>query len=198
MGAFGQRSDPNGPSYHPDGLPLIAGLIEVITTASSAAGARHAHLARYVGEIAVYSWLGEPGDRKNETAGLGWLRAVDWIPYQRRTFVTPAFPGFTSGHSTYSRSAAEVLTLLTGSPYFPGGLGGYTIPAGYLTFEAGPSAPVPMQWATYYDAADAAGQSRRYGGIHVYQDDYGGRTTGAQIGTAAVAHARQFYDGTAP
>ena len=163
LGARGQRSDPGGPSYHPDGLPLEQGLVEVITEASTSPGQHHAHLARYLGEVAVFSWRGEPGDRKNEIGGFGWIRAVDWVPYQRRTFVTPAFPGFTSGHSTFSRSGAEVLTQITGSPYFPGGLGGYVLEPGWLTFEYGPTNTVHLQWATYYDAADQAGLSRLWG-----------------------------------
>ena len=52
----------------------------------------------------------------------GWILGVDWVPYQRAGFVTPAFPGYVSGHSTYSRAAAEVLTSLTGSEFFPGGM----------------------------------------------------------------------------
>jgi len=197
LGARGQRTNVDGPSYHSEGLPLVDNLIEVITPESSAPGQRHAHLSRYVGEIAVRSWRGEPGDRKNEVGGVGWIRAVEWIPYQRRTFVTPAFPGFVSGHSTFSRSAAEVLTELTGSPYFPGGIGGYTLEPGWLTFEKGPTATVELQWATFYDAADQAGQSRLWGGIHVYQDDFGGRTIGSQIGMQAVELAKKYYEGTA-
>ena len=96
---------------------------------------------------------------------------MEWVPYQRPTFVTPAFPGYVSGHSTFSRAAAEVLTSLTGSEYFPGGLGTWTIPAGALEFEAGPTTDIPLQWATYYDAADQAGLSRIYGGIHPPVDD---------------------------
>ena len=75
MGAKGQSSDPNGPSYDPAGLPLVPGLIEVITKESSAPGERHAHLAFYVGQIAVRDWLGEPGDRVNQVSGVGWVRA---------------------------------------------------------------------------------------------------------------------------
>ena len=41
MGGRGQSTDPAGPSYDPDGLPLVAGLIEVITEESSAPGQRH-------------------------------------------------------------------------------------------------------------------------------------------------------------
>ncbi len=47
----------------------------------------------------------------------------DWCPYQRPSFVTPPFAGYVSGHSTYSRAAAEVMSLLTGDEFFPGGLG---------------------------------------------------------------------------
>ena len=57
---------------------------------------------------------------------------IDWVPYQRKTFVTPPFAGFTSGHSTFSRAAAEVLTRFTGAPYFPGGLGEFDAPQNAL------------------------------------------------------------------
>jgi hypothetical protein len=198
MGGKGQSSDPSGPAYHVDGLPLIPGLIEVITAESSAPGERHAHLAHFKGQVAVHAWRGEPGDRLNEVGGSGWVRAIDWMPYQLRTFVTPAFPGFISGHSTFSRASAEVLTSLTGSAYFPGGLGEFVAARNsYLTFEKGPTTDVRLQWATYYDAADQAGQSRLWGGIHVAPDDLMGRTLGKQVGLASIEKARSFFDGSA-
>jgi hypothetical protein len=198
MGGRGQSSDPSGPAYHADGLPLIPGLIEVITAESSAPGQRHAHLAHFRGQVAVHCWRGEPGDRLKEVGGSGWVRAVDWMPYQLRTFVTPAFPGFVSGHSTFSRASAEVLTALTGSAYFPGGLGEFVaVRNSYLTFEKGPSTDVRLQWATYYDAADQAGQSRLWGGIHVAPDDFVGRRLGQRVGLAAIEKARPFFEGTA-
>ena len=198
MGGKGQSSDPNGPSYDPDGLPLVPGLIEVITKESSAPGGRHAHLACFVGQIAVRDWLGEPGDRLGGVSGVGWVRAVEWTTYQRRTFVTPAFPAFISGHSTFSRAGAEVLTSLTGSPYFPGGLGEYVAAKDtFLTFEKGPSVEVRLQWASYYDAADQAGQSRLWGGIHIPPDDFGGRRVGHGVGLDALALATRYFNGTA-
>jgi hypothetical protein len=197
MGQRGQRSDPNGPSYDPEGLPLVDGVIEVVTPESSAPGERHAHLARCVGEIALRSWRGEPGDRKTEVGGVAWIRAVEWMPYQRRTFVTPAFPGYVSGHSTFSRSAAVVLSGLTGSETFPGGYASYVFEPGYLFNENGPSAPVRLGWATYFDAADQAGQSRVWGGIHVRHDDFDGRRIGAVVGASALALAERYFDGTA-
>ena len=197
MADLGQSSDPSLARYHEQGLPLVGGLIELITAESAAPGARHAHLARHVGEIAIRAWRGEPGDRVHEIGGVAWIRGLDWVPYQRRSFVTPAFPGFTSGHSTFSRAAAEVLTVLTGSEYFPDGLGEYVAAAGSLGFERGPTAPVHLQWASYFDAADQAGQSRLWGGIHIEPDDFVGRRIGSLVGKDAVALAAHYFDGSA-
>jgi hypothetical protein len=198
MSARGQSSDPTLPSYHVEGMPLEPGLIELITEETVQPGQRHAHLAPFVGEIAVLGWRGEPGNRDTQIGGIAWIRGRDWVPYQRRNFVTPAFPGFTSGHSTFSRAAAEVLTDLNGSPYFPGGLGEFVaVRNTYLTFEEGPSVDVHLQWASYYDAADQAGQSRLWGGIHPAPDDFVGRRSGSQAGLWAVARARRHFDGTA-
>lgn len=199
MGGKGQSSDPAGPSYHVQGLPLEAGLVEVITTASSAAGQRHAHLAAHVGKIAIRAWPGQPADPRSQVGGASWILAGNWMPFQMRTFVTPAFPGYVSGHSTFSRAAAEVLALYTGSPFFPGGLGEYSFAAGkYLSFEYGPAADVKLQWATYYDAADQAGVSRLFGGIHVSADDFTGRRLGAQAGLGAFLKAQAMRDAAVP
>jgi hypothetical protein len=186
MGGLGQSSDPGGPSYHPSGLPLEPGLIEVITPESSAPGERHESLAAFVGEIAVRTWGGPVANPATQTAGVRWRRAKEWITYQLKTFVSPAFPGFTSGHSTFSRAAAEVMTRFTGNAFVPGGLGEFTAHANtFLRNERGPSADVKLQWATYYDAADQAGLSRLLGGIHVYADDFQGRIAGSQVGQGA-------------
>ena len=197
MGGKGQSSDADGPAYDPAGLPLEPGLIEVITEASSAPGRRHAHLAEHVGEIAVRSWRGFPKDPATETSGVGWIRAVEWVPYQRSTFVTPAFAGYVSGHSTFSRAAAEVMTSMTGSPYFPGGLSEWRVPAGELIHEEGPTADTTLQWATYYDAADQAGISRLFMGIHISADDFEGRRLGSICGQDAWAFAQTYFDGSA-
>jgi hypothetical protein len=196
LGGNGQASDPDGPSYDPEGLPLEPGLIEMVTTESSAPGERHAHLADHVGEIAIRSWVGFPEDPETETSGVGWIRAVEWVPYQRSTFVTPAFAGYVSGHSTFSRAAAEVMTAFTGSEFFPGGMHEWTTPAGELLHEEGPTEDTTIEWATYYDAADQAGISRIYMGIHIPADDYGGRRIGSECGIEAWARAQRYFDGT--
>jgi hypothetical protein len=198
MGGLGQSSDPLGPSYDPNGLPLEPGLVEVITNETTAPGGRHEHLFGHEGEIAIFAWAGEPEDTENEIGGVEWIRAIEWLPYQRSTFVTPAFAGYVSGHSTFSRSAAEVMTAITGSPYFPGGLMEYVVSADGLEFEDGPDVDLILQWATYYDAADEAGLSRLFGGIHVTPDDLPGRMMGSMIGKDAYALAMQYFNGTIP
>ncbi|MEX0983785.1 MAG: vanadium-dependent haloperoxidase [Actinomycetota bacterium] len=195
MGGLGQSTDPGLLTYDPEGLPLETRLVEVITKASSAVGSRHEALADHVGEIAVRSWLGNPED-PTQTSGVGWVLATRWLPYQKSTFVTPAFAGYVSGHSTFSRAAAEVLTAFTGGPFFPGGLSEWTTPAGALQTEGGPSTDVTLRWATYYDAADQAGQSRIFGGIHIREDDFAGRRVGAICGKEAWVLAQQYFDGT--
>jgi hypothetical protein len=196
MGSRGQSSDRRSPSYDPKGLPLVPGLVEVITRASSAPGQPHAALADHVGEIAVRAWQGPPEDPARK-ADVGWILASRWMPYQRPTFVTPAFPGYVSGHSTFSRAAAEVLTAFTGSPYFPGGLFESRHPVASLSVERGPSREVVLQAATYFDAADQAGISRIYGGIHIPEDDFAGRRIGSLCGKQALALAQRYFDGSA-
>ena len=191
MGGLGQSSAPGAASYHENGLPLVANLIELVTSSSVASG-RHAGLTP--GKIAVRCWPGQPGDPVNQYQGVRWLHADTWTTYQRTNFVSPAFPGYISGHSTFSRSAAELLTEITGSPFFPGGLGFYTITS--LVNEQGPSQPVTLQWATYYDAGDQVGLSRIWGGIHPPVDDFAGRRVGAECGKEAWALARKYFDGS--
>ncbi len=195
MGELGQSSDPTGPSYNPEGLPLVAGLIEVITKDTTAAGQRHEALAGHEGQIAIKAWKGNPKDPKTQTGGVGWILAANWVPYQASTFVTPSFSAYFSGHSTFSRAAAEVVTAFTGSPFFPGGLAQYTVKQGSLKFEAGPTKDITLQWATYYDAADQAGLSRLYGGIHISTDDLNGRIAGSQCGKDAWTLAQRYYAG---
>jgi hypothetical protein len=90
-----------------------------------------------------------------------------------------------------------VLTAFTGSSFFPGGLYEVPVPRGHLKIEHGPSRDLTLQWATYFDAADAAGTSRLWMGIHVPADDLAGRRVGSQCGKAAWAQALRHFEGAA-
>ena len=200
MAVNGQSSDPTGPSYHPDGISLKPGVIEVITANTVASGERHEHLAgpdgENLGKIAVKTWRGPDfvADPDTTMAGVGWILAERWWPYQRPTFVTPPFAGYVSGHSTFSRAAAELMTMFTGDAFFPGGLGEFFAPRNeFLVFEDGPSVDITLQWATYRDASDETSISRIYGGIHPTADDIPGRLMGAQIGRNAFRLAIRYF-----
>ena len=118
MASQGQSTDTTLPSYSIAGLPLVPGYIELITVDDeSLKGDNNEH----VGKVKLLAWRGHSliQDAAADSAGVGWIRAERWWPYQRPSFVTPPFAGYVSGHSTFSRAAAEVLTRLTGSSYFP-------------------------------------------------------------------------------
>lgn len=194
MADLGQSSDPALPSYHPDGIPLYEGFIELVEPGDPLAGA----MGENVGKIKLYAWRGPShvADPKVDQAGVGWILAENWWPYQRPTFVTPPFAGYISGHSTFSRAAAEVLTALTGSEYFPGGMSGFEIKANeFLVFEEGPSVDMTLQWARYQDAADQCSLSRIWGGIHPPADDIAGRLIGLEAGRDAFAYVKQLFTG---
>ncbi|MDC0049085.1 vanadium-dependent haloperoxidase [Verrucomicrobia bacterium] len=202
MGSMGQSTDKGSSgtfaelTYDPEGLKLEAGLVEIVTPESVIPGERHEHLSSSIGSIAIYAWSGEPEDPESELGGVDWIPAINWLPYQRDTFVTPAFASYVSGHSCFSRAGAEVMTKMTGSPYFPGGFKEHLIPKGSLEFEYGPIEDVKLQWASYYDASDEAGISRLWGGIHVLVDDLPGRVMGSRVGLRAYDLAKKYWDGS--
>lgn len=196
MADLGQSSDSAKPRYHPGGIPLVPGHIEIVGAGDTLAGASNEHL----GKIKLRTWRGPLAIASPDTqiAGVGWILAENWWPYQRPSFVTPPFGGYLSGHSTYSRAAAEVLTAVTGDEYFPGGLGTFVARKNeYLVFEEGPSVDVTLQWATYRDAATQSALSRIWGGIHPPMDDIPGRKIGMIIGPQAVEAAERYFIGSA-
>jgi hypothetical protein len=192
MAELGQSTDPGASNYHPGGLPLVAESIETVEAGDPLAGVGGVN----VGKIKLWAWKGSSAINNVDTefAGVGWVLAESWEPYQRPSFVSPNFAGYVSGHSTYSRAAAEVLTAFTGDAYFPGGMGTFMAPANeFLVFEDGPSVDVELQWATYRDASDECSLSRIYGGIHPYFDDVPGRLMGIEIGLDAFDRVATFF-----
>ncbi len=191
MAALGQSSDPVGPSYHPAGIPLIPGYIEVVGSGDALANG-----TTNVGKIKLKVWRGHSfiNNVDVDEAGVGWILADNWLPYQRPSFVTPPFAGYISGHSTYSRAAAEIFTAFTGDKYFPGGLGVFNaLQNQFLVFEDGPSVNVQLQWATYQDAADESSLSRIWGGIHPPCDDIPGRKIAVDIAAASFTKAEKYF-----
>ena len=127
--------------------------------------------------------------------GTRTIDGGEWRPYQPATVVTPPFPEYVSGHSTFSAAAAEVLKRFTGSDHYGGSV---TVPAGSSRVEPGaaPARPVTLRWDTFSAAADEAGLSRLYGGIHFREGDLAGRSAGRKVGAQAWATAQSYFNGT--
>jgi len=128
--------------------------------------------------------------------GTQTIRGEDWRPYQLGIQPSPAFPEFSSGHSAFSSAGAEVLRSFTGSDTFGASV---TFKAGSSRVEptAAPATDVTLAWPTFSDAADQAGMSRRYGGIHFREGDLQSRAMGRKIGAQAWAKAQTYFNGTA-
>jgi hypothetical protein len=133
--------------------------------------------------------------------GTKTIRGQDWLPYQRANFVTPSFPEYLSGHSTFSAAAAMALKAATGSDTFGMSV---TIPAGSSRIEPKtdtqpgvPAAPVTLSWKSFTAAADQAGISREYGGIHFNDGDFEARQAGEDVGLLVWSKAKSYFNGKA-
>lgn len=137
----------------------------------------------------IPDWAGPQG-------GTKMVDGKDWLPYQPSTFISPPFAEYTSGHSTFSAASAELLRRFTGKDRF--GMSFSMGPGGSrLEPGVGPVDTVVLTWNTFSDAADEAGWSRRYGGIHFESGDLGGRQMGRQIGELVWNKAMSYFDGSA-
>ena len=137
----------------------------------------------------VYAWGGPGKGRQLITGEL-------WQPYQALNFVTPPFAEYVSGHSTFSATCAEILKQFNGSDEFNSG---FTVKAGSSLIEPGltPSADVMLRWTTFTEAAEEAGISRLYGGIHFADGNVEGQKMGRKIGVKVWAKAQNYINGTA-
>ena len=152
-------------------------------------GVRPITAVRYLKQgSSVLAW-GGPG-RPTES-----VRGEKWLPYNPGSNFTPAFPGYISGHSTFSSASAAVLQQFTGSDAF-----GFTtvIPANFGRVEPGvPPVPTALSYPTFSSAAVEAGQSRLYGGVHFADDNTIGQQVGRLVGLQAWSKAQTYFDGTA-
>ena len=188
----GQSSFVDSLNYHPNGIKLIKDYIEIVGFNDPLVGVNLENL----GKIKLYTWKGfsDLSIPENDIKGSGWILAENWWPYQRPSFVTPPFAGYISGHSTYSRAASIILEKITGSEFFPGGIGEFQISKNnFLVFENGPSVDIKLQWAKYKDAADQCSLSRIWGGIHPYIDDIPGRKIGSLIANNAFEFGKSLF-----
>jgi hypothetical protein len=133
--------------------------------------------------------------------GPSYIKGEDWIPYRPPDDPAPPFAEYASGHSTFSGAAAEVLTGFTGRGNFELKI---TIPAGSSKVEPRtdtqpgvPAKPITLSWTNFRYAAEQAGLSRQYGGVHFEHGDKDAREAGSRVGKNAWAKAGTYFNGTA-
>src|SRR6266704_2325042 len=97
---------------------------------------------------------------------------LHWMSF----IVTPPFPDYVSGHSTFSGAAATVLALFYGTEDLPVTIGSDFLPGVYRSFP------------TCLDAAEEAAVSRLYGGIHFRSANEDGLQAGISIGEWTGSH----------
>ena len=121
------------------------------------------------------------------------MNGTEWRPF----LPTPPFAEYTSGHSTFSNAAAEVLRSFTGSDSFSFSA---TVPAGSISssIESGvPTKTVTLSWSSFTDLAASASLSRQIGGIHFNDGDLHARATGTTCGNTAYSKAKGYFKNTA-
>ncbi len=100
---------------------------------------------------------------------------LNWMSF----IVTPPFPDYVSGHSTFSAAAATLLPLFYGTEDLPFTIGSDFLPG------------VDRSFSTCFDAADEAALSRVYGGIHFRSAIEDGAQAGISIGEWTFIHYLQ-------
>jgi PAP2 superfamily len=152
----------------------------------------------------VKGWMG-PGK------GYATLPAEEWRPYSPSTFITPPFPGYTSGHSTVSAACAKTLELFTGSDYFgeveQREAGVLTEPGfppdilqrseGLQPAKAATTAEVKLELPTFSATAEMAGISRVMGGYHIQADNVAGLELGRKVAEYLWPKTQAYFQGTA-
>jgi hypothetical protein len=128
-------------------------------------------------------------------AGLRTIRGEIWLPFQPMRFPTPPFPEYVSGHSTFSAAAAEVLRSFTGSDAYGGS---HIVAPHSVPIEPGvPAELLTLSWETFSEAAEEAGMSRIYCGIHFDDGNTAGQLLGRKTGARAFARAQRLWLGAA-
>ena len=129
-----------------------------------------------------------------------------WLPYQELNFVTPPFPDFVSGHSTFSMSSAKIFCYLLetdsinlNNPIITNNIIDLLSPiitkssnfslnnififpnTSNIEPSSVPTTAINLNWNCWTDMARSSGKSRIYGGIHVESSNQGGLYLGSLI-----------------
>jgi hypothetical protein len=134
----------------------------------------------------VKGWAGPDG-------GVKEMPAEEWHPYSPPVFVTPPFPGYTSGHATVSGACAKILELFTGSDKY----GAKEVRVAGVLTEKNKGKEVTLDLPTFSATAEMAALSRAMGGYHIPTDNDVGLKMGREIAVWSWPKYQEYFNGTA-
>ncbi|WP_186826997.1 vanadium-dependent haloperoxidase [Shimia ponticola] len=110
--------------------------------------------------------VGVPGGLHDHMIDRNWMTLIP----------TPNFPAYTSGHSTFSATSAQMLKRIIGTDRVR-----FSGQAPDLINWPTQLTGVTRSWTSLSQAAAEGGHSREYGGIHWEADDTEGQAAGRQV-----------------
>jgi len=134
----------------------------------------------------ITCWAGPDGGTKE-------MNGEEWHPYSPPSFVTPPFPGYTSGHATVSAACARVIELFTGSGKF-----GFVEMRKHceLTEKSG-GEMMMLDLPTWDAVAEMAALSRAMGGYHIPVDNNVGLDVGRKVAIYSWPKYQEYFNGIA-
>jgi hypothetical protein len=134
----------------------------------------------------ITGWAGPDGGTKP-------MKGEEWRPYSPESFITPPFPGYTSGHATVSGAASKMLELFTGSDRY--GVEEQRRHCELTEKNAGDMMTLPLP--TFSATAEMAARSRALGGYHIPVDNDVGLDLGRKLAVWSWPKYKAYFDGTA-
>ena len=140
----------------------------------------------YYKDQPITGWAGPNG-------GTRTMKGQDWHPYSPPSFVTPPFPGYTSGHATVSGACAKIMELFTGSDTY-----GFAERRRHCELtEKDPGDLITLDLPTWSSTAEMAALSRALGGYHIPIDNDVGLKVGREIAVWSFPKYQAYFNGSA-
>lgn len=134
----------------------------------------------------IKGWAGPEGGVKD-------MPAEEWHPYSPYVFITPPFPGYTSGHATVSGTCSKSLELFTGTDEY-----GFIEQRKHCELTEKVAGDVmTLDLPTWSATAEMAALSRALGGYHIPIDNNVGLRVGREIAVWSWPKYQDYFKGTA-
>lgn len=134
----------------------------------------------------IKGWAGPEG-------GVKEMLGEEWHPYSPIVFITPPFPGYTSGHATVSGACSKIIELSTGSDKY-----GFAEKRRHCELtEKNAGDFVTLDLPTWSATAEMAALSRAMGGYHIPIDNNVGLAVGRKLAVWSWPKYQEYFNGTA-